>query len=200
MPEPPTLMSPLLAAAMAHPIRLKVFSLLLDQEVAITAKEIADEVKETRSSVNYHLKVLLELNCVEIVNVDSSGGGRVVRHSYMASDRAYFDAEGWDRLDRPTKLKIAIILLRVISEDINEAVGHGTFLDPDDGHLSRSPMRVDSEGWAEVRDFLTESCLDGLRAIQERVDERCEGGDRTTFPVRVHMVQHRSHRDQKHRR
>ena len=44
----------------------------------------------------------------------------------------------------------------------------------------------------EVRDFLDESCLEGLYAIQERIDARC-GGDRDkTFPMKVAIMQFRS--------
>lgn len=192
MPElPTTLMSQVLATAMAHPIRLGVFTMLLDGREEKTAGEIAAELQEARSAVNYHLGVLVDLGCAERTKVGPSGGGRVVRHTYKAADRAYFDAGGWERLDKKDRLKVAVALIRAITADVNAAIGHGTFFDPDNNHISRSPMKLDLEGWEEVREFLDGS-LDGLSAIQDRVDDRCQDGDEKTFEVKVEIIQLRS--------
>jgi DNA-binding transcriptional ArsR family regulator len=190
LPPTPDLMSSVLAVAMSHPTRLGAFTILLEREAS--PREIASELEESTQNVGYHLKVLVELGCIELVSTKPVQGGRVREHFYRAADRAYFDNEGWDRLNDKERLEVAVTLMRVISEDINDAMAQGTFFDPDDNHISRSPMRVDDEGWGEVTAFL-DGNLDGLYEIQERIKERCENDEeRETFPIKVDIIQFRS--------
>ncbi len=189
MAPTPTLMSPVLAVAMSHPTRLGAFTILLER--AATPREIAAELGESGSNVGYHLRVLVDLGCIELTKVEPAAGGRVVEHTYQAVDRAYFDSDAWEQLGRKEKLEVSVTLMRVISEDINDAMSQGTFFDPDDNHISRSPMRVDQEGWEEVTTFL-DGTLDELVDIQGRVDERSRGEEKGTFPIKVEIIQFRS--------
>lgn len=190
MPPTPTLMSPVLAVAMSHPTRVGALSILLER--AATPKEIATELEERASNVGYHLKVLVGLGCIELISAEPAGGGRVVEHTYQAVERAYFDAGAWDQLGSSEKLDIAVTLMRVISDEISVAMSQGTFFDPDDNHISRSPMRTDMEGWEEVTAFL-DGTLNGLFEIQDRIDERCANDEeRETFPIKVEIIQFRS--------
>jgi DNA-binding transcriptional ArsR family regulator len=177
---------------MAHPLRVKVFTVLLDRKES-TSGEIAAEIGETRNAVNHHLGVLVKIGCAERAKIASSSGGRVVKYIYrVVEDRAYFSLEEWEQLDPARKRETTNTLLRVISEELDAAVVTGTFFDPDDGHLSRSPLRVDMQGWEEVRDYLDESCLAGLGDVQKQIDERCRGNNVATFPIKVVIIQHRS--------
>jgi hypothetical protein len=81
--------------------------------------------------------------------------------------------------------------MRMISHDVNEAMAKGTFYDPDDAHLSRTPFVVDMEGWQEIKDVLAET-LDRLLGIRENVSGRCQDTTVETFPARVHLIQFRS--------
>lgn len=188
MAPTPTLMSPVLAVAMSHPTRLGAFTILLER--AATPKEIAAELGESGSNVGYHLRVLVDLGCIELIKVEPAAGGRVVEHTYKAVDRAYFDTDAWEQLGSKEKLEVSVTLMRVISEDINEAMSKGTFFDPDDNHISRSPMVVDEAGWEEVTAFL-DGTLNELFEIQDRINERCRDEGKT-FPIKVEMIQFRS--------
>ena len=64
--------------------------------------------------------------------------------------------------------------MRQVTEDVAAAMVSGTFYEPDDNHLSTTPMLVDAEGWRETIELLDET-VDRLTAIQERVDERSDG-------------------------
>lgn len=189
MPAPPTLLSPALAVAMSHPTRLAALVILLERKA--TTKELAAELDVSRTSVSYHLDVLLDLGCIHLVSTVPAGGGRVKERTFKAVDRAYFDAKGWEQLGSTEKLEVSATLMRVISEDVNQAISQGTFFDPDDNHISRSPMRVDSEGWREVISLL-DGTVDGLFEIQDHVSERCQGDESRTFPIKVEIVHFRS--------
>jgi len=181
-----TLMSQVLATAMSHPLRVNAFSILL--EGPATAKHIAGRLDETAGNVSYHLKVLEKLGCIETVSVDQVHGGRVVERTYKASDRAYFDADAWEKLDPEGKQKVSISLMRVIAEDVHRALEKGTFFEPDDNHISRSPLSVDDQGWNEVRDYL-DDMLFGLFEMQDRIEERCNESGTKMFPIKVEILQ-----------
>lgn len=184
-----TLMSQVLATAMSHPARVNVFSVLLEGDA--TSKDIANRLDVEAKSIRYHLKVLEELGCIETVSIEPAHGGRVVERTYQAADRAYFDADAWKRLDPKEKQTVAMSLMRVISEDVSRAMSQGTFFDPDDNHISRSPMAVDRQGWDEVTTYLDEMLL-GLFEMQDRIDERCVSTGMERFPIKVEMIQFRS--------
>jgi DNA-binding transcriptional ArsR family regulator len=184
-------MSQVLATAMSHPIRVNAFSVLLEGEA--TAKQIGERLDEPPKNISYHLRVLEKLGCIETTSIDPAQGGRVVERTYRASDRAYFDAEAWERLDRKGKQKVSISLMRVISEDVHRAMAKGTFFQPDDNHISRSPLNVDHQGWEEVTAYL-DDMLFGLFELQDRIDERCGEIGAKTFPIKVEIIQFSSPR------
>ncbi len=66
----------------------------------------------------------------------------------------------------------------------------GTFNDPPDNHISRTPMTVDNPGWEEVATELN-STLNRLMDIQARVNARGTP-DTETMPIKVEIIHFRS--------
>jgi DNA-binding transcriptional ArsR family regulator len=186
--KPPTLTNPLLAAAMTHPTRLQAMRIL--GEGTATPREIAEEIDEPTNNVAYHVNILTRLGCVELVEVRPTHGGRVVEHVYQATQMAYFDDDAWAQLGDGEKLNVVGAILRQLTDDIAQAMATGTFYDPDDNHLSLSPMVVDADGWHETIDLLDET-LERLATIQERVNERRDGTE-VTMRAKVAMLHFRS--------
>lgn len=153
-----------------------------------TPAEIAIAIGEPLNNVTYHINVLVKLGCVELVSVQPTAGGRVVEHLYRATQRAYLDTAAWERLSEKEKLQVSNLIMQLISEDVSEAMSHGTFYDPDDNHLSRTPMVLDQEGWEEATALLDEAS-EGLAEIQENVAKR---GAAETLHAKVHLIQFRS--------
>jgi DNA-binding transcriptional ArsR family regulator len=180
----PTLTNSRLASAISHPTRLHTMR-VLGERVASPA-EIAAEINEPVNNVAYHVKVLAELGCIELIEVKEARGGRVKEHLYRANQQPYFDDEAWAQLGESEKLNVVGAIMQQISTDIAEAMSHGTFLEPDDGHLSRTPLVVDQDGWREVNDVLAEA-LDKLLKVKENVAARHDG-QQATFPVKAHML------------
>jgi len=188
--SPPRLISSVLATAMAHPTRLQALTVLAERPA--TPKEIATKIGLPINNVTHHINVLLKLGCIELISVDPAQGGRVAQHLYKATQKsAFLDADAWNELKDNEKLGLIATFMRLASEDLAEAMLHGTFYDPDDGHLSRAPMNVDMEGWQEVIDLL-DGTVDGLFGIQERIAARGVAGDQETFPIKVEILQFRS--------
>ncbi len=185
---PPGLFSSRLVAALAHRTRFHAMTMLVEEEA--TPAQIAARIGEPVNNVSYHIKILLELGCIELVRVQPAGGGRVAEHVYRATRRAMIDAEGWKELSEEEQLQFNTSLMRLISEDIAEAMSHGTYYEDDDSHVSRMPMTLDQDGWDEVVSLLA-GTLDQLLEIQERVNGRSEISERNHH-TKVEIIHFRS--------
>jgi DNA-binding transcriptional ArsR family regulator len=187
--HPPALTNPQLAKAASHPTRIRLLTAL--HERIASPSELAKEFGEETKHIAYHVKVLLALGCIELVEVEQAAGGRAAKHYYRAIVRPYFNAEDWELMGDNEKQSLLTTLMSLVSEDIADAMKTGTFYDPDDNHLSRTPMVVDGEGWREVISLL-DCTVDKLFAIQERVISRNKDGNAKTMPAKVEILHFRS--------
>jgi predicted ArsR family transcriptional regulator len=183
----PRLVAPELTKAMTHPTRNHVLAVLTERTAS--PKEIAKELDRTIRHVTYHLGVLADLDCVELVRSEPAMGGRVVEHFYRATKRPWLNRESWALLDETDQRGVTATLMELVTTDISEAMSAGTFSDPADNHISRTPLTVDAEGWTEVVTELN-ATLERLLQIQTRVNER--GTEAETMPVKIEIIQFRS--------
>lgn len=164
-----SLVTPVLASAISHPTRLRTLRVLTEREA--TPKEIAEEIGEPLNNVAYHIKVLKRLECIELVRVNQTQGGRVAEHVYKGTRRPYWSEDDLEALSESEKLDVIAGVMQHVSDDIATAMASGTFYAHDDNHLSRTPMVVDNEGWREVISLLKDT-MDELIEIQARVNQR----------------------------
>lgn len=186
--KPPSMLSLELAKAMAHSTRVYAMGILSARQAS--PREIAEELDEATKNVAYHFGVLEDLDCIELVATKPARGGRVVEHFYRATRRPYFDATAWEALDDDKKWGVVMPILRLMSKELNESLSIGTFMDPDDNHVSRTPMVVDQEGYEKSKAIL-EQAVSELIAEQEAMFDRCEDG-RDTMLIKVNIIQFRS--------
>ncbi len=187
--KPPSLTNPRLVAAMTHPTRLRTMRVLTERTA--TPRQVADEIDEPVNNVAYHIKILAKLGCIELVETRPAGGGRVAEHLYRVSQLAAFDDDAWAQLGDREKLNVVAAIMRQVTEDIAEAMASGSFYEPDDNHLSSSPMVVDAKGWRETIELLDET-LERLATIQERVNGRSHGTEEKMLLAKVAMLHYRS--------
>jgi DNA-binding transcriptional ArsR family regulator len=175
---------------MSHPTRVHTMAVLTERTAS--PREIAKAIDERLNNVTYHINQLRKLGCVELVRTERVRGGRVLEHFYRAAQRLYFDEEAWAALTEKERIGITGMSLRMISEDINAAMAAGTiFHEGGDGHMSRTPMVLDAEGWEEVLEVLDQAGL-GLFEVEERVAERVAEGAQADIRAKVQMLQFRS--------
>lgn len=184
----PRLVVPELTKALSHPTRSHLLTILTERTAS--PKEMAKELDRTIRHVTYHLGVLEDLGCVELVRTEPAVGGRVMEHFFKAVRRPWLDRENWAQLDAKDQQGITSTLMELISADIEAAMSAGTFNDPADNHISRTPLSVDREGWEEVQALLS-STLDGLLEIQGRVGNRSTP-DTETLLTKIEIIQFRS--------
>jgi DNA-binding transcriptional ArsR family regulator len=181
--------SPQLAAAMSHPTRVHLMSIL--GERAASPRQLATEMDEPLNNVTYHVNQLRDLGCIELVRTERAHGGRVLERFYRTTRRAYFDDDAWEVLSEKERLGVVGAILKMISKDVATAMASGSFYVEDNKHISRSPMEVDREGWREISELLNRTTKE-LFDIEERVADRRDGGEPTPIQAKVEILQFRS--------
>jgi DNA-binding transcriptional ArsR family regulator len=144
------LVDPRIAKALSHPMRARIL-MILNERVA-SPNEIADAIGERLPNVSYHVRALLELGTIELVDTAQRRGA--IEHYYRALVRPFFSDRDWKRLPRSGRQTISDSILQVLWEDLSESINAGAFEARDDRHLSHSHMDLDDEGWAEMTELL----------------------------------------------
>lgn len=172
-----------LVRAMGHPVRVQAL-VILNERIA-SPNEIAKELDQTVGHVSYHVKVLKECECIELVDTAPRRGA--MEHYYRATDRAFLNAEEWDALPASIRPGMSASGIKTVINDVSSAVLAGTFDKRTDRHLSWTPMLVDEEGWGEIKTALTEM-LERVFDIQSASAERLTEADAPGIPVSVAMM------------
>lgn len=149
-----------LVKALAHPLRVEILTIL--NERMASPNELSKELEEGLSQVSYHVKVLKDFECIEMVKTEPRRGA--VEHYYRATSRAFLTDSDWQSLPESVKPGVSASSIQMIIDDVVGALTGGTFDARDDRHLSWTPGVVDEQGWGETVDLAAET-LDRVLAI-----------------------------------
>lgn len=170
--------------ALAHPTRVDILNVLV--EGPSSPSRIARRLDNVSLNLtSHHIKVLRELDCVELQE-EVRHGGRT-EHIYRLTKRPMFTAEEWREVDPGDGQTLTLDILRVVSEEVHQALIDGGFTGPD-RHLSRTPLAVDRKGWQEVTKIL-ERALYELFDAGERSAERAERSGEELTKARIVIMQ-----------
>lgn len=168
-----------LAAIVAHPLRVKCLSILAERTAS--PNQISRELEADVGNVSYHVKVLRELDVVELVDEKKVRGA--IEHFYKATTRAYVSDSEWTKLTPAERRPYSLYTLQLVMADAAEAMEAGTFDSRDDRYLTRTPALVDPTGWEELNK-LHEEMLDRTLEIQAVSADRMNGSpDDESIPV-----------------
>src|SRR6187397_2227073 len=92
--DPAGPVDPRLAKALSHPMRTRILA-ILNERVA-SPNEIAEMIGERLPNVSYHVRALLELDCIELVSTAQRRGA--IEHYYRALTRARLDESAFKKL------------------------------------------------------------------------------------------------------
>jgi DNA-binding transcriptional ArsR family regulator len=142
-----------LVKALAHPLRVQILTIL--NERMASPNELSKELEEGLSQVSYHVKVLKDFECIEMVKTEPRRGA--VEHYYRATARAFLTDSDWQTLPDSVKPGVSAASVQMIIEDVAGALQGGTFDTRDDRHLSWTPGVVDEQGWDEATELVAET-------------------------------------------
>ena len=156
-----------LAKALAHPLRVRILTSL--HKGVSSPNQLAQELDEPLGNVSYHVKTLLEFDCVELVKTEPRRGA--VEHFYRATERAFFSDSDWEKIPASARRGITGSVLESIGQDATESLMAGTIDARNDSHLSRTPLVLDEKGWTELNSIL-ENALNRAIEIQGEAASR----------------------------
>ena len=167
------LVDPRVAKALSHPVRAHVLT-ILNERVA-SPNQMSEELGEPLGNVSYHVKALLELQCIELVSTTPRRGA--VEHFYRAIERPYFSDRDWSRLPRSLRRAISDVGLQLIWDDVADAIEAGSFEARTDRHLSRYPLVLDEQGWEELGKVLAGVFDETVRIESESASRLADSGE-----------------------
>ena len=169
---------PRLVKALAHPLRVRILS-ILDQRVA-SPSELAQEIGAPLGNVSYHVRILASLGLARLVKETPRRGS--VEHHYTAVARPHITNEAWAAVPDIVKRAMVGATLQQAGAYVNAAAQEGGF-DRAEAHISRTPVRVDKEGWErlskEIDVFLAKVAeIEEGSAVARRRGRRADRGRR----------------------
>jgi DNA-binding transcriptional ArsR family regulator len=156
--------------ALSHPLRQRILQQLVERGSA-SPKQIAVLLDEPLGNVSYHVKMLREFDCVELVDTRQRRGA--IEHFYRATRPAWLDSEEWSRLPLSLRRQTVGRTLSDLFQDAVAASESGGFDHPEI-HVSRTSPEVDELGWRELVSLLDETLAAVMRISAESAARRAE--------------------------
>ena len=142
-----------LAKALAHPLRVRILTSL--HKGVSSPNQLSQELGEPLGNVSYHVKTLLEFDCVELVKTEPRRGA--VEHFYRATERTFFSDSEWEKIPASARKGIVGSVLETVGQDATEALIAGTIDARTDSHISRTPLTLDEQGWSDLTAVLADT-------------------------------------------
>jgi DNA-binding transcriptional ArsR family regulator len=141
-----------LVKGLGHPVRTECLTILTDR--VASPRQLSELLHHDLSNVSYHVRVLQELGLIELVGEESVRGA--VAHFYKAVERPLASAAEWEQLPREVQKAFSAHSWDVLLKSVTLAIEKGTFDSRPDRHLTRTPLLLDSEGFARLSGLMDE--------------------------------------------
>src|SRR3954471_9142842 len=126
-----------IAKALAHPLRARILQ-RLGERVA-SPGDLAVELNAPLGVVSYHVRMLRDYHCAELVRTEPRRGA--LQHFYKATARPNLDEDQWRTLPQGLRGELARETLGDLVADLGEAPDAGRLQDPD-VLLTRTPLEL----------------------------------------------------------
>jgi DNA-binding transcriptional ArsR family regulator len=131
--------------AMSHPLRVRIMAMLDERQAS--PNQLAGWLGASLGTVAYHVRTLLQLGLIELVDETRVRGA--VEHHYRAKARPNVTAAGWAQAPPIAKQAAIGSSLDVIGEYARVSAAAGGFERPD-AQLRRALVRLDAKGFAQL--------------------------------------------------
>lgn len=165
--------------ALAHPLRVEVLRLL--EEGPSGPKRLADRIGEKLGNVSYHMKVLLDCGCIELVETIPQRGA--VEHIYRLNPDGAIGSRTWEKVPPSLRTRFAGSALADFTTRAVNALDAGTVESREGSGITWLPLNVDEQGWKELRRVLG-NAEERFRTVADKSAERMDS-PRDGVPVIV---------------
>lgn len=172
-----------LVKALAHPLRAHILG-ILNERVA-SPNQLSKELDEGLSQVSYHIKVLRDYECIELVKTEPRRGA--LEHFYRGTRRVLIEDSTWEQLSPAVREGISMVTLQMTTNHAMRAIEAGTFDARIDSHMSYTPVILDEEGWKDLAAVLGKA-LDDVLEIQAQSAGRLAEARADGFPATVALM------------
>jgi DNA-binding transcriptional ArsR family regulator len=158
-----------IAKALAHPLRARILQRL--GERTASPGDLAVELNAPLGVVSYHVRMLRDYNCVELVRTEPVRGA--LQHFYKATARPNLDDAQWRTLPSQLRRELAGETIQALVDDLAASADAG-HLEDADVLLTRTPLELDEKAFKKLNKLLAKT-HEQVLAIAAESAER--GGD-----------------------
>jgi DNA-binding transcriptional ArsR family regulator len=162
-----------IAKALAHPLRARILE-RLGERVASPA-ELAGELDAPLGVVSYHVRMLRDYQCVELVRTEPQRGA--LQHFYRATARPALDADQRRSLPAGLRRALSAQTLSAVVADLGSAAESGALRDGEP-IVTRAPLALDARARARLNRLLARA-ESGALAIAAESAQRAEADSST---------------------
>lgn len=159
--------------ALSHPTRVRILQALELGRIA-SPTELSEELGVTLPKLSYHVRRLVELDCIELVDARARRGA--IEHFYRAClQRGAYQNDDWAELPLHEREVLTDETVAAIWEDLAAADDAGTLDSRLDRHMTRSPLQLDDEGWTALEAKLCEVLAEAGQIATDSVNRIARG-------------------------
>jgi len=159
-----------IAKALAHPLRARILQ-RLGERIA-SPGDLAVELNAPLGVVSYHVRMLRDYDCVELVRTEPRRGA--LQHFYRATARPNFEEQQWRTLPSGLRGELSGETIQTVIDDLAAAADAGMLEDPE-LVLTRTPLELDERGRKKLNKLLARTGEQALAIASEsaaRGDEK----------------------------
>jgi DNA-binding transcriptional ArsR family regulator len=172
-----------IAKALAHPLRARILQ-RLGERVA-SPGDLALELGAPLGVVAYHVRMLREYDCVELVRTVPRRGA--LQHFYRATARPNLDEGQWRTLPSGLRRELSGEIIQELVGDLAQAADAGTLDDPE-VVLTRNRLELDERAFKKLNRLLARTLEQALAIAAESSKRRADGGSAEVFPTELAVL------------
>ena len=171
-----------IAKALAHPLRARILQ-RLGERVA-SPSDLAAELGAPLGVVSYHVRMLRDYDCIELVRTEPRRGA--LQHFYTATARPNLDEDQWRTLPSGLRGELTGETLTDLVSDLAQAADAGTLEHPE-VVLSRTPLELDERGFKKLNKLLTRAREQALAIAADSATRHTEKAT-DVFPTELGVL------------
>jgi len=166
-PQPITNISdPRWVRAISHPLRIRLLAIFDEQ--AVSPVILASKLQQPLGTIAYHVRILYELGLLDLVSTRQRRGA--TEHYYRTRAHPRFTDDAWAALDVVAKQRVLTAILNEAHDYASRSAAAGGF-DAPDAHFTRTPIKLDPEGWTKLAQA-SKRWLEEVAEIEQEAAQR----------------------------